>query len=373
MSLEIRAVASHREIREFIELPFRLHSTSPQWIPPLRLERRLFLSRKHNPFFTHGDARLFLAWRDGRVVGRISAQVNHPFNAAHDNAWGMFGFFEVEDDQEATSALLEAAAGWLRARGRDRMIGPMDFTMNDEAGLLIEGFDREPMIKQPWQPPYYQRLVEGAGLGKAMDLLMWELEVGNRSVIRPILFRLAEEAATKHGVTVRHMTRRTLRRDLEQFAEVYNAAWAGNWDFAPYTTEDLDGLAREFQLVFDPDWFMVAEKDGVVVAAAITVPDINQVLAKMNGRVLPFGWWHYLRRYRTIDRLRVGFLGVKPEYQYTGAAAQLYIEHFDVAARTHRKWGEAGWVLETNTAMNRGMEAMGGHVVKRYRVYDRTL
>ncbi|UGS37985.1 hypothetical protein [Capillimicrobium parvum] len=373
MSLEIRAVASHREIREFIELPYRLHSTSPQWIPPLRLERRLFLSRKHNPFFTHGDARLFLARRDGRVVGRISAQINHPFNEVHDNAWGMFGFLEMEDDPEATRALLDAAAGWLRARGRDRMIGPMDFTMNDEAGLLIEGFDRDPMIKQPWQPPYYQPLVEGAGMDKAMDLLMWELEIADRSKVRPILFRLAEEANTKHGVAVRKMSRRTLRADLDMFADVYNHAWAENWDFVPYSEEDLDALALEFQLVFDSNWFMIAEKDGEAIGAAISVPDINQVLRKMKGRLLPFGWWHYLRRRRTIDRVRVGFLGVKPEYQYTGAAAQLYIENFDMGAATRCSWGEMGWILETNTAMNRGMEAMGGRVVKRYRVYERTL
>jgi GNAT superfamily N-acetyltransferase len=373
MSLEIRAVASHREIREFIELPYRLHSTSPQWIPPLRLERRLFLSRKHNPFFTHGDARLFLAWRDGRVVGRISAQINHPFNEVHDNTWGMFGFLEFEEDPEAVAALLDAAAGWLRARGRDRMIGPMDFTMNDESGVLIEGFDREPMIKQPWHPPYYQRLLEDAGVQKSMDLLMWELEIADRSKIRPILFRLAEEAGTKHGVQLRKMSRRGLRADMDRFADVYNSAWAENWDFVPFSKADLDAYAQEMQLVFDRDWFMVAEKDGEAIAMAITVPDINQVLREMNGRLLPLGWLKFLRRQRYMDRVRVGFLGVKPEYQHTGVAAKLYVEHFDMAAVRPQTGGEMGWILESNTAMNRGMEAMGGRIVKRYRVYEQPL
>ncbi|MBX5442215.1 MAG: hypothetical protein IRZ32_11905 [Solirubrobacteraceae bacterium] len=372
MSLEIRAVASHREIREFIELPFRLHSTSPQWVPPLRLERRLFLSRRHNAFFTHGDARLFLAWRDGRPVGRISAQYNLSYDGRHPGeATGMFGFFEAEEDPDAVRGLLEAAAGWLRARGRTRMLGPMDFTMNDESGILIEGFDREPMIRQPWHPPYYQRLLEEAGLRKAMDLYMWELSIADRSRIRPILFRLAEEAETKHGVKLRKMTRRTLRRDLDAFGEVYNAAWAENWDFVPFTKADLDAYARELQLVFDPDWFMVAEKDGEPIAVNITIPDINQVLKRMNGRLLPFGWWHYLRRRRIMDRVRVGFLGVKPEFQHTGVAAQMYIEQFNLGERTRYSWGEMGWILETNHAMNRGMEAMGGRIVKRYRVYER--
>jgi GNAT superfamily N-acetyltransferase len=373
MSLEIRAVASHRDLREFIELPFRLHSTSPHWVPPLRIERRLFLSRKHNAFFRHGDARFFLAWRDGRVVGRISAQVDHAFNRFHGNTWGMFGFLEIEEDAEALQGLLDAAAGWLRARGRDRMVGPMDFTMNDESGVLIEGFDREPMIKQPWHPPYYQRLVEGAGLEKVVDLFMWELHISDRSKIRPILFTLAEETSTKHGVELRKMTRRGLRADLDRFADVYNSAWAENFGFVPYSDEDLDHYAQEMQLVFDRDWFMVSEKDGETVAVAITVPDMNQVLKKMQGRVLPFGWLHYLRRRKIIDRVRVGFLGVKPEFQHTGVAAQMYIEHFNVADRTHRKWGEMGWILETNTAMNRGMEAMGGRIVKRFRVYEQTL
>jgi hypothetical protein len=155
VSVEVSPVRSRADLREFIELPFRLHSTSPQWVPPLRIERHAFLSRRQNAFFTHGDARLFLARRAGRVVGRISAQIDHAFNTAHGNDWGMFGFLEIEDDPEALAALLDIAAAWLTARGRDRMVGPMDFTMNDESGVLIEGFDREPFVKQPWHPPYY--------------------------------------------------------------------------------------------------------------------------------------------------------------------------------------------------------------------------
>jgi GNAT superfamily N-acetyltransferase len=374
MSLEIRAVASHRELREFIELPYRLHSTSPQWIPPLRLDRRLVLSRKLNPFFKHGDARLFLARRDGRVVGRISAQFNLAYDAQHpDESTGMFGFLELEDDPEVMRRLLDAAAGWLRARGRTRMLGPMDFTMNDESGILVEGFEREPMLRQPWHPPHYQRLCEDAGLEKAMDLLMWELHISDRSKIRPILFTLAEEASSKHGVHLRKMSRRSLRADMDRFAEVYNSAWSQNWDFVPYSKEDLDAYALDMQVVFDRDWFMVSEKDGETVAVAITVPDMNQVFKRMKGRIFPFGWIHWLRRRAIIDRVRVGFLGVKPEFQHTGVAAQLYIEHFNVADRTTRTWGEMGWILETNTAMNRGMEAMGGRIAKRFRVYERAL
>jgi GNAT superfamily N-acetyltransferase len=373
VSVEARPVVSRRDLKEFIGLPFRLHSTSPQWVPPLRLERRLFLDRKRNAYFTHAEAEYFLARRDGRVVGRISAQIDHAFNAHHQNAWGMFGFLEMEDDPEALAALLDAAGAWLKARGRDHMIGPMDFTMNDESGVLVEGFDREPFIKQPWHPPYYAARCEEAGLDKAMDLLMWELEISDREKMLPVLFELAEQVRSKHGIELRKMSRRSLRKDMDRFADVYNAAWSRNWGFSPYSEKDLDQYSLEMQLVFDRDWFMVAEENGRTVGVAITVPDLNQVLRRMKGRILPFGWWHFLRRAKIMDRVRVGFLGVKPEYQHTGVAAAFYVEHFDVAKVRPQKWGEMGWILETNTAMNRGMEAMGGRVVKRYRVFGRDL
>jgi len=371
-AVTVTPVTTRRDLREFIGLPYRLHAGTP-WIPPLRLERRLFLNRRLNAYFSHGDAQYFLARRDGRVVGRITAQVDRAFNDFHGNAWGMFGFLELEEDPEALAALLDAAAAWVRARGGDRMIGPMDFSMNDEAGVLIEGFEREPMIKQPWHPPYYQRLCEEAGLAKAMDLYMWELDISDRTAIRPIIFELAEQVEPKHGIKLRRMSRLRLRKEMDRFADVYNSAWSRNWGFVPYSKKDLDAYTQELQLVFDRNWFMVAEKDGETVGIAITVPDVNQVLKRMKGRLLPLGWWHFLRKGRIIDRVRVGFLGVKPEYQHTGVAAKLYVEHFDTASRRPQTWGEMGWILETNRAMNRGMEAMGGRIVKRYRVYERLL
>jgi GNAT superfamily N-acetyltransferase len=374
VSVEVTPVSSRSDLSEFIELPYRLHSNAEAWVPPLRLERRLFLSPRFNAFFRHGEARLFLARSDGRTVGRVSAQIDTAFNEFHDNAWGMFGFLELEDDAEATTALLDAAAGWLGERGRDRMVGPMDFTMNDESGVLIEGYERQAMVRQPWHPPYYRSLCEAAGLEKAVDLLMWELHIAGRDRVIPIIWDLAEQLEPKHGIRIRKMSRRRLRHELDGFAEIYNEAWSRNWGFVPYSKADLDAYAQELQLVYDRDWFMVAENgSGKTVGIAISVPDINQVLKLMNGRVLPFGWWHYLNRKRIIDRVRVGFLGVRPAYQHTGVAAGLYAEHFDMAEVTRIKGGEMGWILESNKAMNRAMEAMGGKIVKRFRVYERAL
>jgi hypothetical protein len=370
--VSIRPVGSRRELKRFLDLPYRLHAGT-RWIPPLKLERRLFLNRRLNPYFKHGEAEYFLAWRGERVVGRATAQIDHAFNEFHDSSWGMFGFLELEDDEEAMAGLLGAAERWLRQRGCDRMVGPMDFSMNEESGVLIEGFEIDPMIRQPWHPPYYQRLCEGAGLEKAMDLYSWELEIGDREELLPVLFELDERARNEHRVTIRKMKRRGLRRDMDRFAEIYNAAWAGNWGFVPYSKADLDAYTIDMQIAFTPGWFMVAERDGETIAIALSFMDLNQVLKKMKGRLLPLGWWHFLNRGRICDRVRVGFLGVKPEHQHTGVAAALYVEHFNTATHTRLKSGEAGWILETNEAMNRGLEAMNAEIVKRYRVYEKKL
>jgi GNAT superfamily N-acetyltransferase len=371
--VEIEPVGSRQELREFIELPFRLHSTSPQWVPPLRLERHAYLSRRLNPFFGHGDAKFFLARSGGRVVGRISAQIDDNFNRYHGSRWGNFGFLELEDDPEVLAALLGAAEGWLRARGMDTAVGPFDLTMNEEAGLLIEGFEHQPSIRVPWHPPYYQRLLEDAGYEKAVDLLAWDLAVDQRKNILPIMFELDRKAREEHGIRIRKMTRRGLRQDLEAFQHVYNAAWSKNWGFVPYSKEDLDAYAIDLQLVFDPDWFMIAETpSGEVAGVAMSPLDVNQVLKRMNGRLLPFGWWHFLRKRQTIDRVRVGFLGVHPDHQNTGVAASLYIEHYDMAEKGRVFRGELGWILEDNP-INMGMEALGGTVSKKFRVYRRDL
>ncbi|MDQ3644082.1 MAG: hypothetical protein M3356_01030, partial [Actinomycetota bacterium] len=235
----VRPVESRSDLRAFIGLPFRLHAGSEQWVPPLKIERRLFLSERFNAYFSHADAQLFLARHEGRVVGRISAQIDRALNDHQGNDWGEFGFLEAEEDQEVFDALLDAASAWLRERRRDRMVGPMDFSMNDESGVLIEGFDRDPFVKQPWHPPYYQRMCERAGLTKAVDLLMWELHITDRAAVVPALVEMAGRLEPEHGIRIRKMSRRRLGREMELFGETYNEAWKDNWGFVPYSEEDL--------------------------------------------------------------------------------------------------------------------------------------
>jgi GNAT superfamily N-acetyltransferase len=331
------------------------------------------MTRRLNAFFTHGEAAYFLARRDGVVVGRITAHIDYAFNDFHASRWGMFGFLEFENDQEVVDALLATAERWCRAKGCDRMIGPMCFQINDDSGVMVDGFEREPLIREPWNPPYYRDRYEQAGMVKAMDLFGWDLNVEDRENVNPILPKLAERARTKHGITIRRMSRRHLRREMDGFAEVYNAAWSHNWGFVPYSKADLDAYTLDMQLVFSRDWYMVAEQEGKTIAVAITIPDVHQVYKKMQGRLLPLGWFYYLIRGRIMDRVRVGFLGVLPEYQHTGVAAALYMEHFEMAARTRQNKGEASFILEVNSSMNRGLEAMGARLVKRWRVYERRL
>ena len=374
------------ELTKFIRLPFRLHEGTP-WVPPLITERRRFLNRSKNPFFKHAEAEYFLAWRDGLPVGRISAQIDERWDQFQGGSDGMFGFFESENDPEVSRALLDAAAGWIRERGRERLLGPMDFSTNDECGLLIEGYERAPLILQPWHPPYYKELLEGHGLAKSMDLLMWWLELGSQMYtdegFHPMIHELARKVTEEHGVTIRDMRKRDLEAELGRFIEVYNSAWEKNWGFVPITEEEVRAQASDLKPVLDEEWCFIAERDGEVLGAAVTLPDINQVLGRMNGRLLPFGWLTFLRgtfssngvntERAAIDRVRVFALGVKPEHQHLGIAAAFYDRCLEVGKRRNQPRGETGWILEVNKPMNRAMEGMGGKVVKRYRLYEKAL
>jgi GNAT superfamily N-acetyltransferase len=373
MSVEIRPVASKRDLRRFIRLPFALYRNEPRWIPPLLIDMRKRLDRKNNPFFAHAEAEFFLAWRDGKPVGRISAHIDHQFNEFQGNTWGLFGFFESEDSQETAHALLAAAQTWLTERGRDRMVGPMNFTTNDEVGLMIEGFERPPIILSDWHHPYYQALIESYGVEKAVDWLMWSLHISGRSKVRDAIWRIAGLVESEHGIVCRPMRKRDLDAEVSRFLEVYNAAWERNWGAVPLSEAEVRNYAKQLKPVLDENWAFIAERvdTGEVVGAALTLPDYNQVLKHLDGRLLPFGWIKALYWRRKIDAVRVFALGVKPDYQHAGVAARFYQLHYEAAERTNQKGGEMGYILETNRPMNRAMEGMGGEIVRRFRVYER--
>ncbi|MDQ2621783.1 MAG: hypothetical protein M3Y45_01960 [Actinomycetota bacterium] len=375
--LVIRRVESKRDLKKFVKVPFAVHRDHPQWVPPLTMDRMQFLDRSKNPYFDHAEVELWIAERAGEPVGRISAQIDSRWDEYRGGNDGQFGFFETVNDAEVADALLDAGCDWLAGKGRDRVVGPMDFTTNDEIGIQIEGFDINPVILENCHQPYFQKLVEGNGFTKAMDLLMWHLEMGKLAdglKFHPAIHEAAQKSLDEHEITIRPMRRNDMAAEMARFHEVYNEAWGDNWGFVPITEEEVEFHAKALKMVLDEDWAMIAEKaDGEVVGAALTLPDINQVLAKMNGRVLPLGWLHYLRGRRKIDVVRILALGVKKAYQHTGVAAALYVRHMQNTDPDGVMSGEAGWILETNEPMNRALEGMGGKVNKKFRIYEKQL
>jgi GNAT superfamily N-acetyltransferase len=370
---QVRPVASRRELTAFIRLPWQLYEGEPHWIPPLISERRKHLSRTKNPFFEHADAEYFLAWRGGRVVGRITAHIDRRLNEFQNNSWGLFGFFESERDPDTAASLLDTASAWLRERGCDRMVGPLDFSTNHESGLLVSGHELDPQILENWHHPYYGPMLDQAGMQKAMDLYKWQILTAEPERVMPVIYELADTLEERHGIHMRNMRKRDFQNEVRRFMEVYNSAWERNWGFVPLTDNELTAYARELKPILDESYALIAEKDGEVVGAALTLPDMNKILRHLNGHLLPFGWVRFLSERRTVDELRVFALGVKREYRHTGTAAAFYAEHWRECLRRNISRVETGWILETNEPMNRAMEALGGDIVKRYRIYERLL
>jgi GNAT superfamily N-acetyltransferase len=344
----------------------------------LRRDVALLLDRRRNPFFEHGEAEYFLAERDGRVVGRIAAIANRLHNATHSDRVGFFGFFESQDDAAVAAALFDAAAEWLRGRGFDTMRGPASFSVNDECGLLVDGFDTPPTLMMPHNPAYYVRLVEGAGFTPAKNLLAYQ--GGDRTFTRyePVperLERAVQIMQQRMGVTLRPLDMKDFHNEVERIKGIYNAAWEKNWGFVPMTDREIEHLAEQFKAVAVPDIIPFAEKDGKVVGFGLGLPDLNVVLrANRGGRLLPVIprlLWALKRE--TIRRARIPLLGILPEFRGRGLDAVLYHWIWTKAADHGMYWGEAGWILEDNPAMKAGLEKMNFSVYKTYRLYDRPL
>jgi GNAT superfamily N-acetyltransferase len=342
----------------------------------LRRDVAALLSRSRNPFFDHAEAEYFLAERDGAVVGRIAAISNRLHNETHGDRVGFFGFFECIDDQEVADALLEAAAAWCRDHGHDVLRGPASFSVNDECGLLVDGFDFPPALMMPHNPRYYVDLIERGGFTKARNLLVYQ--GGREDVYVPVPERLArgtELIRQRLGITIRALDIRHFDQEVGRIKEIYNSAWERNWGFVPMTEREIDHLAEQFKPVVIPDFVPVAEKDGRIIGFGIALPDLNVVFRKNRSGwllpVLPRLLWSL--KMRKIRRARILLLGVIPEYRGKAVDAMLYHWIWTRAEKLGFRWGEAGWILEDNTAMNAGLEKMTFRVYKTYRLYDRAI
>ena len=334
------------------------------------------LSRRKNPFFDHAEAEYVLAERDGEVVGRIAAISNRLHNETHADRVGFFGFFESIDDQAVADALFTAAGDWCRARGHNVLRGPASFSVNDECGLLVDGFETPPTLMMPHNPRYYVRLLEQAGFTKAKDLLVYQ-GGSMEGYVRPPerLFRAVELIRQRHGITLRPLNMKDFEGEVERIKQLYNAAWEKNWGFVPLTDHEIDHLAVQFKPVVIPDLVPMAEKDGKVVGFGLTLPDLNVIFrTNRSGRLFPM----ILRllwalKTRRINRSRILLLGVVPEFRGKGIDAVLYHWIWTKAGAHGINWGEAGWILEDNPVMRAGLEKMTFTVYKTYRLYDRPL
>jgi GNAT superfamily N-acetyltransferase len=334
------------------------------------------LSRTKNPFFEHAEAEYFIAERDGEIVGRIAAISNRLHNETHGDQVGFFGFFESIDDQAVANALFDASSDWCRALGHDVLRGPASFSVNDECGLLVDGFDTPPALMMPHNPRYYVQLIEGAGFRKAKDLLVYQ--GGSEAGYVPVPERLAratELIRQRQGISLRPLNMKDFEGEVERIKELYNSAWEKNWGFVPMTEHEIDHLAEQFKPVVIPELVPMAEKDGKLIGFGIALPDLNVVFRKnRSGRLFPIIlkllWDLKMKR---IRRARILLLGLVPEYQGKGIDAVLYHWIWTRSRDRGIYWGEAGWILEDNPAMNAGLEKMTFRVYKTYRLYDRSI
>lgn len=334
------------------------------------------LDRRRNPFFEHADAEYFLAYRGGKVVGRIAAISNRLHNETHDDRVGFFGFFETARDPSVASALVDAAAAWVRARGHDTLRGPASFSVNDECGLLVSGFESPPALMMPHNPPWYLDLLEGAGFHTAKNLLVYQ--AGDVNHVSPVPERLARGVRLimdRQGITLRTMRVKEFDREVERIKRLYNAAWEKNWGFVPLTDHEIDHLAEQFRPVVVSGLVPFLEKDGVVVGFGLAMPDLNTVF-RHNRRgyllpVLPRLLW--MLRPGRLKRIRILLLGVVPELRGKGLDAVLYHHIWSHGLELGYRWAEAGWILEDNAVMNAGLEKMGFTVYKTYRMLDRAV
>jgi len=382
----VRKVESKADLDTFIKLPWKIYQGNPYWVPPLISLQRRKLDRKKNPSWKHMEGDYFIAWRGAEPVGTIAAFINHRHNEFNNEHIGFFGFFEVFDDQEAAHALLETAADYVRAKGYDALRGPASFSTNDECGLLIEGFDDPPVVLYPYNPPYYQRLIENEpGFVKVMDVYGYYFTLqatGDSDKVQKML-RITQKNNERRGITVRTPDKKHLKEEFVALKEIYNRAWEKNWGFVPFTDEELDALVKDVGMFFEPRVTLFADVHGDHAAFLLGLPDMNQALHYAYPRpgkpellsMLQVLWFWKIRR--KVSRIRIPLMGVKEMYRGIGAEGAMFTELFHITSQIAPKlgWisGDGGWVLETNDGMNRLAEVHNGRVYKRFRFYERSL
>lgn len=368
----IRPIETIADIKKFIACQKDFYPNDPNFVPPLMMDRLKLLDKTKNPFYKHASMQLYLAERNGKIVGRIAAITNDNHNIAHKDKIGFFGFFECEHNQQTANALFDSAKSWLKEKGMDDMRGPVNPSMNDECGLLVDGYDSHPVILMTYNPRYYQSLYEGYGLLKVKDLHAYILDQNN--FVSDKMKRMVDLIRKRSEVTIREVNfknKQAFARDVRTLKDIYNSAWQPNWGFVKMTDEEFDFLAADLKQIADPTYTLIAEVKGKVAGFALALPDINQCLVHNKSGSLLGALWHLFTKKSSINLLRIIVLGVLPEFQKHGVDAVLYQE---IGARGLPKgiqYGEASWILEDNEPMKKALTTtMHGTIYKTYRMYQ---
>jgi GNAT superfamily N-acetyltransferase len=367
--IQIVPVQTKADYRDLIMLPWKIYRHDPQWVAPLISQQKVLFDKKKHPFFEHSQADFFLARRGKEVVGSIAAILNNRHNQIHNENVGFFGFFETINDYSVAEKLLDTVMAWAKNQHLDYIRGPENYSQNEVCGLLVDGFDTPPVILMAHNPPYYQELVEKYGFTKAMDL--WAYCMDSSTAIPERVIKVVERIKARSPFTFRTINKKDFKNEVARVKQIYNHAWEKNWGFVPLTDREIDHIAHELVQIIDPEIVFFAELDGQPVGFSLAVPDINQALKKLNGRLFPFGFFKLLYHAKKINRLRVIIMGVIKEYRNKGIDSVFYLDTYRRGIEKGYHWGEFSWILENNEPMNTALRNIGARVYKTYRIYEK--
>ncbi|MEM6319555.1 MAG: hypothetical protein AAF960_17920 [Bacteroidota bacterium] len=372
--MQILKVTTKKQKKQFIDFPHELYKNDPNYVPEIYLGMQELMNPKKNPFFQHSYADLFLAIRDGKIVGRIAAIQNNNYNQFAQSNVGYFGFFDVIEDYTVAEKLLQTAVDWVKSKGHEAIYGPTNFSTNETAGILVEGYHAPPVINMTYNKPYYVDFMNRFGFKKQMDLLAYRIPTQTVSEKSLLVAERLEERLKKRGITIRTVNLKNWDKEVPVIRELYKAAWDKNWGFVPPTDAEFNHLADSLKLILVPEMVFLAEKNGKGIGFFLGVPNINEIMIKQKrGRILPFGALRLLFGKRKTKILRIILLGVKDEYRRLGIEAIFYAKIIRYAQNNGIEFGEGSWILENNEMMNKGLQNLNGEVYKRYRIYQREI
>lgn len=360
-------------MKAFLSFPYKHYSTDQNWVPPLYIQQRDLLDTKKNPYFKNVEPAFFLAERDGEIVGRAAAFINHDWIEYQQRKAGFFGFFECREDAPLSELLIDILSSWMRERGMEEMIGPINPGMMGELGMLVEGHETEPYIMMPWTKPYYDALLKSCGMEKEVDLLAYVVDDKHVDLSR---IERAEKIVRRRlpDLHIRPVNLKNFAQEARIIRELFNKAWATNWGFSPVSEAEFDHIAKDLKLILDVDLAHIAEIDGTAVGFSVALPDMNQAFRHVkDGKLLPWGIFKLLYHKRKINRIRTALMGVLPEYRGKGIDALLHREAINKGLAKGYNASELSWLLETNTEMIRVAEKIGGWKEKTYRIYRKGL